>query len=131
MHHNIMTSSDSNLSKATRHELALFDRIHSTSSSNESVCSSSSRDLNLSAHHPNLQHHQLHSSPAHQQTSYGTLGQGKSGSRKELNNWNLEQQQPIYNELISSHNNNNNIPKKQQRNKESLRPKNYYQRDNW
>ncbi|CAO1424757.1 unnamed protein product [Diamesa hyperborea] len=47
LHHNILTSSDTNLSK-----LSLFDRIHSTSSSNESVCSSSSRDLNLSSHQP-------------------------------------------------------------------------------
>lgn len=155
LHHNIMTSSDSNLSKATRHELSLFDRIHSTSSSNESVCSSSSRDLNISHPYPttgsqsqshHITHHQLHQSPATQQhtSPYGSLGlsHANSGSTKQLNNWNpdyvpqtqpnsTQHQQPVYNELISSHNNNNNIPKKQQRNKELLRPKTYHQRDNW
>ncbi|XP_065084410.1 rho GTPase-activating protein Graf isoform X2 [Ochlerotatus camptorhynchus] len=46
-HPNPMTSSDSNLA-STRKELSIYDRINSTSSSNESVCSSSSRDLNHS-----------------------------------------------------------------------------------
>ncbi|XP_053683198.1 rho GTPase-activating protein Graf [Sabethes cyaneus] len=46
-HPNPMTSSDSNLTN-TRKELSIYDRINSTSSSNESVCSSSSRDLNHS-----------------------------------------------------------------------------------
>lgn len=46
-HPNPMTSSDSNLAN-TRKELSIYDRINSTSSSNESVCSSSSRDLNHS-----------------------------------------------------------------------------------
>ncbi|XP_055620533.1 rho GTPase-activating protein Graf isoform X2 [Toxorhynchites rutilus septentrionalis] len=46
-HSNPMTSSESNLTN-TRKELSIYDRINSTSSSNESVCSSSSRDLNHS-----------------------------------------------------------------------------------
>jgi hypothetical protein len=46
-HHNALTSSETNLSK-------LFDRIHS---SDESVCSSSSRDLNLSSTQPPALHH--------------------------------------------------------------------------
>ncbi|XP_058837113.1 rho GTPase-activating protein Graf isoform X2 [Topomyia yanbarensis] len=46
-HPNPMTSSESNLT-STRKELSIYDRINSTSSSNESVCSSSSRDLNHS-----------------------------------------------------------------------------------
>ena len=100
-HHNALASSETNLSK-------LFDRIHS---SDESVCSSSSRDLNLSSSQPPaLNHFQ----------TYGST----SGSSKQLNIWNdyqlaQPQQQPIYNDVMSSHSNNNNgsgfIPKKQQR----------------
>lgn len=98
-HHNALTSSETNLSK-------LFDRIHS---SDESVCSSSSRDLNLSSSQPPALHH------------FQTYG-STSGSSKQLNIWNDFQpppQQPIYNDVMSSHSNNNNgsgfIPKKQQR----------------
>lgn len=122
-HHNILTSSDTNLSK-------LFDRIHS---SDESVCSSSSRDLNLSS--------QLH------HLTYGSSGSRElnksvSGSSKQLNIWNdyqpLVKQQPIYNDVMSSHSNNNNgsgfIPKKQQRNKdkdEIVKAKPYNIQQNW
>lgn len=150
LHHNILTSSDTNLSK-----LSLFDRIHSTSSSNESVCSSSSRDLNLSSHQP------YHQQPPKTQQLYGTVSGGRelnkanSGSTKQLNIWNDYQQsmgikpQPIYNDVISSHNNNNNnngvvvggvgfIPKKQQRGHKDVieivkaKPYNHQQRpDNW
>jgi hypothetical protein len=123
-HHNIMTSSDTNLSK-------LFDRIHS---SDESVCSSSSRDLNLSS----SQHH-------HFQT-YGSSGsrelnKSTSGSTKQLNVWNdyppSVKQQPIYNDVMSSHSNNNNGsgPKKQQRGHrdkdEIVKAKPYNIQQNW
>lgn len=123
-HHNVLTSSDTNLSK-------LFDRIHS---SDESVCSSSSRDLNLSSQH----HHLL---------TYGSSGsrelnKSASGSTKQLNIWNdyqpLVKQQPIYNDVMSSHSNNNNgsgfIPKKQQRHKdkdEIVKAKPYNIQQNW
>lgn len=147
-HHNILTSSETNLSK-------LFDQIHSTSSSNESVCSSS--DLNLSSQHQ--QHYQKH------QPLYGSSSDRNkstnSGSNKQLNIWNdyghgqqisRQQQQPIYNDAISSHtaanntnnnnnNNNNNvsgfIPKKQQRGHKDdeivkAKPYNIHPRsDNW
>lgn len=66
-HPNPMTSSDSNLTSA-RKELTLYDRINSTSSSNESVCSSSSRDLN----------HSYGSSRAMSGWDYGT-GNGNIG----------------------------------------------------
>lgn len=122
-HHNVLTSSDTNLSK-------LFDRIHS---SDESVCSSSSRDLNLSS-----QHH-------HFQTYGGSreLNKSMSGSSKQLNIWNeyqpLAKQQPIYNDVMSSHSNNNNgsgyIPKKQQRGHkdkdEIVKAKPYNIQQNW
>lgn len=124
-HHNVLTSSDTNLSK-------LFDRIHS---SDESVCSSSSRDLNLSS----SQHHHL--------MTYGSSGsrelnKSASGSTKQLNIWNdyqpLVKQQPIYNDVMSSHSNNNNgsgfIPKKQQRHKdkdEIVKAKPYNIQQNW
>lgn len=124
-HHNALTSSETNLPK-------LFDRIHS---SDESVCSSSSRDLNLSSQH----HHLL---------TYGSSGsrelnKSTSGSTKQLNNiWNdyqpLVKQQPIYNDVMSSHSNNNNgsgfIPKKQQRHKdkdEIVKAKPYNIQQNW
>lgn len=126
-HHNVMTSSDTNLSK-------LFDRIHS---SDESVCSSSSRDLNLSS----SQHNQFQ--------TYGTSGardlnKSTSGSSKQLNIWNdyqptVVKQQPIYNDVMSSHSNNNNgsgfIPKKQQRGHkdkdEIVKAKPYNIQQNW
>lgn len=125
-HHNVLTSSDTNLSK-------LFDRIHS---SDESVCSSSSRDLNLSS-----QHH-------HFQATYGTSGsrelnKSASGSSKQLNIWNdyqpVAKQQPIYNDVMSSLSNNNNgsgfIPKKQQRGPkdkdEIVKAKPYNIQQNW
>jgi hypothetical protein len=98
-HHNALTSSETNLSK-------LFDRIHS---SDESVCSSSSRDLSSSQPHH------------HFQQTYGSreLNKSASGSSKQLNIWNdyqqVSKQQPIYNDVMSSHSNNNNGPKKQQR----------------
>lgn len=104
-HHNALTSSDTNLSK-------LIDRINS---SDESVCSSSSRDLILPTQHPHFQ-------------TYGSSGsrelnKSTSGSTKQLNIWNdyspSVKQQPIYNDVMSSHSNNNNgsgfIPKKEQR----------------
>jgi hypothetical protein len=107
-HHNVLTSSETNLSK-------LFDRIHS---SDESVCSSSSRDLNLSS----SQHHHF---PAFGSSGSRELNKSTSGSSKQLNIWNdyppLPKQQPIYNDITSSHINSNNnngsgiIPKKQQR----------------
>lgn len=124
-HHNVLTSSETNLSK-------LFDRIHS---SDESVCSSSSRDLNLSS----SQHH-------HFQT-YGSggsreLNKSTSGSSKQLNLWSdyqpLVKQQPIYNDVMSSHSNNNGsgfIPKKQQRGHkdkdEIVKAKPYNIQQNW
>lgn len=66
-HPNPMTSSESNLTN-TRKELSIYDRINSTSSSNESVCSSSSRDLN----------HSYGSSRAMPSWDYGT-GNGSIG----------------------------------------------------
>lgn len=104
-HHNALTSSDTNLSKL----------IHS---SEESVCSTSSRDLNTS------------SQPRHLFQTYGTtcsreLSKSTSSSTKQLNVWNEYQpisgsvkQQPIYNDVMSSHSNNNNSsgPKKHTRN---------------
>jgi hypothetical protein len=122
-HHNIMTSSDTNLSK-------LFDRIHS---SDESVYSSSSRDLNLSSQHHLFQ-------------NYGSSGsrelnKSTSGSSKQLNLWNdyqsIAKQQPIYNDVMSSHSNNNNGsgPKKQQRGykdkDEIVKAKPYNIQQNW
>lgn len=126
-HHNILTSSETNLSK-------LFDRIHS---SDESVCSSSSRDLILTSSQQ----------PHHFQT-YGTSGSRElnksvSGSSKQLNIWNdyapSVKQQPIYNDVLSSHSNNNNgsgfIPKKQQRGHkdkdEIVKAKPYNIQQNW
>lgn len=120
-HHNALTSSETNLSK-------LFDRIHS---SDESVCSSSSRDLNVSQP-PTLHHFQ-------------TYGSTSGGSSKQLNIWNDYQpakpppQQPIYNDVMSSHSNNNNgsgfIPKKQQRGHkdkdEIVKAKPYNIQQNW
>lgn len=128
-HHNVMTSSDTNLAK-------LFDRINS---SDESVCSSSSRDLNLSS----SQHHSFQ--------AYGTRDLNKlkasSGSAKNLNIWNdfpltaNQQQQPkqqqIYNEVLIASNNNNSglIPKKQQRGHkdkdEIVKAKPYNVQQNW
>lgn len=126
LHHNILTSSDTNLSK-------LFDRINS---SDESVCSSSSRDLNLASSQ------QPQSATSQQQHLYGALygtrdlNKSISGSNKQLNIWSdfqrqqQQQAQPssqqIYNDVIStttatatSHSNNNgsssHIPKKQER----------------
>lgn len=123
--HNVLTASDTNLSK-------LFDRIHS---SDESVCSSSSRDLNLS-------------SQPHLFQTYGTSGsrelnKSASGSSKQLNIWNdyqpVVKQQPIYNDVLSSLSNNNNgsgfIPKKQQRGHkdkdEIVKAKPYNIQQNW
>lgn len=126
VHHNILTSSDTNLSK-------LFDRgVHS---SDESVCSSSSRDLNVTSQQ---QHHQQQQPSSLFQPLYGStqreLNKSVSGSNKQLNIWSdftrpQQQQQPqttqqqTFNDVIStttSHNNSNNnglgiIPKKQQR----------------
>lgn len=125
-HHNVLTSSDTNLSK-------LFDRIHS---SDESVCSSSSRDLNVSA---SQQHHL----PTYGSSGVRELNKSISGSSKQLNIWNdfqpLVKQQPIYNDVLSSHSNNNNngsgfIPKKQQRHKdkdEIVKAKPYNVQQNW
>jgi hypothetical protein len=143
-HHNVLTSSDTNLAK-------LFDRINS---SDESVCSSSSRDLNLSSQHHSFQ-------------AYGTKDLNKlrasSGSAKNLNIWNdypltqttnnqqqkqqqqqqqqltqNQQQSSIYNEvLIAAANNNNSglIPKKQQRGHkdkdEIVKAKPYNVQQNW
>lgn len=122
-HHNALTSSETNLSKP-------FDRIHS---SDESVCSSSSRDLNVSSSQPPAHHH------------FQTYG-STSGSSKQLNIWNDYQpiqppppQQPIYNDVMSSHSNNNNgsgfIPKKQQRGHkdkdEIVKAKPYNIQQNW
>lgn len=126
-HHSVLTSSDTNLSK-------LFDRIHS---SDESVCSSSSRDLNVSS----SQHHQFQT---HGSGGSRELNKSTSGSTKQLNIWNdyqpIVKQQPIYNDVMSSHSNNNNngsgfIPKKQQRgNKdkdEIVKAKPYNIQQNW
>jgi hypothetical protein len=120
VHHNILTSSDTNLSK-------LFDRLHS---SDESVCSSSSRDLNVvqqqSHHQPSSLYQPLYGSTQQQRD----LNKSTSGSNKQLNIWSdftrspQQQPQPLqqqsFNDVIStSHNSNNNgaglIPKKQQR----------------
>lgn len=123
-HHNALTSSETNLSK---HHI---DRIHS---SDESVCSSSSRDLNVSSSQPSTHH------------LYQTYG-STSGSSKQLNNWNdyqpikpLPQHQPIYNDVMSSQSTNNNgsgfIPKKQQRGHkdkdEIVKAKPYNIQQNW
>ncbi|KAL7019473.1 hypothetical protein ACKWTF_011131 [Chironomus riparius] len=129
VHHNILTSSDTNLSK-------LFDRVHS---SDESVCSSSSRDLNLiSQQQQQQQQSQQNQQSQHHYPLYGTtreLNKSISGSNKQLNIWSdfprqpqSQTQQPqtqpvppqkIYNDVIStSHSNNNgsgHIPKKQER----------------
>lgn len=120
-HHNVLTSSETNLSK-------LFDRINS---SDESVCSSSSRELSSQHHH---------------YPTYGTSGSRElnkttSGSNKHLNSWNeyqpLAKQQPIYNDVMSSHSNNNNGsgPKKQQREHkdkdEIVKAKPYNIQQNW
>ncbi|XP_070507711.1 rho GTPase-activating protein Graf isoform X2 [Chironomus tepperi] len=123
VHHNILTSSDTNLSK-------LFDRVHS---SDESVCSSSSRDLNLASQQQQQQSQQNQQSQ-HHYPLYGTtreLNKSISGSNKQLNIWSDFPRQPqtqtqppqatqqIYNDVIStSHSNNNgsgHIPKKQER----------------
>jgi hypothetical protein len=121
--HNILTSSDTNLSK-------LFDRIHS---SDESVCSSSSRDLNVSSQH---HHFQTYGSSGSRE-----LNKSASGSSKQLNLWNDYQstikKQPIYNDVMSSHSNNNNGsgPKKQQRGykdkDEIVKAKPYNIQQNW
>lgn len=111
-HHNVLTSSDTNLSK--------FDKIHS---SDESVCSSSSRDLNLSS----SQHHHF--------ATYGTSGSRELNRSTAL----VSKQQPIYNDVLSSHSNNNNgsgfIPKKQQRGHkdkdEIVKAKPYNIQQNW
>jgi hypothetical protein len=149
VHHNILTSSDTNLSK-------LFDRVHS---SDESVCSSSSRDLNLaSTHHQQQQQQQssLSSQTQHHYPLYGTreLNKSISGSNKQLNIWsefqrqNQQQQQQqqqspqVYNNdvISTSHSNNNgsgHIPKKQERghsNKdkdEIVKAKPYNIQQNW
>lgn len=122
-HHSALTSSDTNLSKL----------IHS---SDESVCSTSSRDLNLT------------SQPRHLFQTYGTSGsrelnKSTSGSTKQLNIWNdyqpLVKQQPIYNDVMSSLGNNNNgsglIPKKQQRGHKNMdeivKAKPYNIQQNW
>jgi hypothetical protein len=145
VHHNILTSSDTNLSK-------LFDRVHS---SDESVCSSSSRDLNVISSSSSQQQAQ----PQHHfQQLYGTreLNKSISGSNKQLNMWSdyqrqQQQQQPqqtpqqqsqqIYNDVIStSHSTNNNgsaghIPKKQERGHrdkdEIVKAKPYNIQPNW
>lgn len=139
VHHNILTSSDTNLSK-------LFDRVHS---SDESVCSSSSRDLNLSSQQQQQQQQQ---SSQHHYPLYGTreLNKSISGSNKQLNIWPPQQsqqppqqtpsQQPsqqIYND-VTSHSNNNgsgHIPKKQERGHkdkdEIVKAKPYNIQQNW
>lgn len=125
-HHNILTSSDTNLAK-------LF-----INSSDESVCSSSSRDLNLSS--------------SQNQNTFQVYGTSKlktaGGSTKNLNVWgsdygvtsNQPKQPPpassaAYNETpIASSNNNTGIPKKQQRghNKDDLvKAKPYNIQQNW
>lgn len=150
VHHNILTSSDTNLSK-------LFDRVHS---SDESVCSSSSRDLNLASQHQQQQQSQQQSQ--HHYPLYGTtreLNKSISGSNKQLNIWSdfprqqqqqqsqtqsqQQTQQPptqqIYNDVIStSHSNNNgsgHIPKKQERGHkdkdEIVKAKPYNIQQNW
>lgn len=126
-HHNILTSSDTNLAK-------LFDRINS---SDESVCSSSSRDLNLSS--------------SQNQNPFQVYGTSKlktsGGSTKNLNVWSdyavtsNQQKQPqppaagsTYNETpIGTSNNNTGIPKKQQRgHKDDLvKAKPYNIQQNW
>jgi len=147
VHHNILTSSDTNLSK-------LFDRVHS---SDESVCSSSSRDLNSASQQQQSQNQQSQ----HHYPLYGTtreLNKSVSGSNKQLNIWSdfprqqqasiqpppQPQQQPpttqqIYNDVIStSHSNNNgsgHIPKKQERGHkdkdEIVKAKPYNIQQNW
>jgi hypothetical protein len=124
LHHNILTSSESNLSK-------ILDRVHS---SDESVCSSSSRDLNLLP--PQHHHFQTYGSSGSRE-----LNKSTSGSSKQLNIWNdyqpLVKQQPIYNDVMSSHSNNNNGsgPKKQQRGHkdkdEIVKAKPYNIQQNW
>lgn len=123
VHHSILTSSDTNLSK-------LFDRVHS---SDESVCSSSSRDLNITSQQQQQQqsHHQHQPSSLYQPLYGRTTDKSMSGSNKQLNIWSdfsrspqtnqqQQQNQQTFNDVIStSHNSNNNgsglIPKKQQR----------------
>jgi hypothetical protein len=124
VHHNL-TSSDTNLTK-------LFDRLHS---SDESVCSSSSRDLNVvqpqSHHQPSSLYQPLYGST--QQRELGN--KSVSGSNKQLNIWSdftrspqqqqqqqqqsqQQQSQQSFNDVISTSHNNNGaglIPKKQQR----------------
>lgn len=139
VHHNILTSSDTNLSK-------LFDRVHS---SDESVCSSSSRDLNLTSQ----QQQQPQQSSQHHYPLYATreLNKSVSGSNKQLNIWSdfprqpqqqsqQQTQQQVYNDVIStSHSNNNGsghiIPKKQQRGHkdkdEIVKAKPYNIQQNW
>lgn len=115
VHHNILTSSDTNLSK-------LFDRVHS---SDESVCSSSSRDLNSSQQQQQQQQPSSLYQPLYSSTQR-ELNKSTSGSNKQLNIWSdfsrqpqtQQQLQQQYNDVIStSHNNNGSglIPKKQQR----------------
>lgn len=123
-HHNILTSSDTNLAK-------LF-----INSSDESVCSSSSRDLNLSS--------------SQNQNTFQVYGTSKlktaGGSTKNLNVWggdyavtsNQPKQPPpassAYNETpIAPSNNNTGIPKKQQRgHKDDLvKAKPYNIQQNW
>lgn len=126
-HHNILTSSDTNLAK-------LFDRINS---SDESVCSSSSRDLNISLQNPFQ--------------TYGTSKlKASGGSTKNLSLWSdypvasNQQKQPQpqppqtgsnFNEApIGPSNNISGIPKKQQRghNKDDLvKAKPYNLQQNW
>lgn len=123
-HHNVLTSSDTNLSKL---------RINS---SDESMCSSSSRDLILSSsQHPQFQ--------TYVSSGSRELNKSMSGSTKQLNIWNdyqpVVKQQPIYNDVMSSHSNNNNgsgfIPKKQQRGHkdkdEIVKAKPYNIQQNW
>lgn len=124
-HHNILTSSDTNLAK-------LFDRINS---SDESVCSSSSRDLNLSS--------------SQNQNPFQVYGTSKlktaGGSTKNLNVWGgdypvtsnppkLPPASSTYNETpIGPSNNSTGIPKKQQRgHKDDLvKAKPYNIQQNW
>lgn len=150
VHHNILTSSDTNLSK-------LFDRVHS---SDESVCSSSSRDLNSASQQQQQQQQSQSQQSQHHYPLYGTtreLNKSVSGSNKQLNIWSdfprqqqasiqppSQPQQPpttqqIYNDVIStSHSNNNgsgHIPKKQERGHkdkdEIVKAKPYNIQQNW
>lgn len=137
VHHNILTSSDTNLSK-------LFDRVNS---SDESVCSSSSRDLNI-ASSQSQQQQSVQQQQQHHYPIYGTreLNKSISGSNKQLNIWSDFQRQPqqqsqqVYNDVIStSHSNNNgsgHIPKKQERGHkdkdvEIVKAKPYNIQQNW